>query len=63
MTPLHWFLRWFAGGYYRLCGHRSHRLRLPCFRGFFMDGACARHWEACYQGCDRPSDQIGDADD
>jgi hypothetical protein len=53
-TPIHWLLRRVAGGYYRLCGHRSHRWGLPCFRGFFMDGLCGHHWDRCYQGCARP---------
>lgn len=52
MTPLHRFLRRWCGGYYRLCGHRSHQLRLPCFRLFWMDGRCWKHWDICYQGCD-----------
>lgn len=43
MTPLHRFLRQYKHGYYRLCLHRSRRLRLPCFRGLVYDGYCAKH--------------------
>lgn len=50
-SPLHWLLRRAAGGYYRLCGHTSHRLHLPCFRGMVADGFCGRHLATCYQGC------------
>lgn len=40
---IHRFFRWYAHGYYRLCVHRSRRLRLPCYRFVTYDGYCGRH--------------------
>lgn len=34
------------------CCHRSHRLGLPCLRGFTYDGFCRHHVDRCYHGCD-----------
>lgn len=52
MTPVHRFLRWWDGGYYRLCGHSSHRIGLPCFRGFVYDGYCSKHNDTCFHTCE-----------
>lgn len=51
MTVVHKALRRYRRGYFRLCSHRSHRLRLPCFRGFVSDGYCARHNDTCFHTC------------
>lgn len=48
---IHRFLRTWRGGYYRLCRHRSHRLRLPCFRFMTYDGQCGRHNSSCFYAC------------
>lgn len=45
---IHAFLRRYRNGYYRRCLHRSHRLRLRCYRGFVYDGFCYRHNETCF---------------
>ncbi|MDX2550159.1 hypothetical protein [Streptomyces stelliscabiei] len=33
------------------CNHRSHRLRLRCWRWFVYDGYCARHNDSCWGQC------------
>lgn len=48
---IHAFLRRYQGGYWRRCEHRSHRLRLPCFRGFTYGGQCGKHNTTCFNGC------------
>lgn len=53
MTPLHRLLRRWRGGFYRLCNHRSHRLRLPCFRYHALDGYCGKHVGSCYHTCEK----------
>jgi hypothetical protein len=53
VTPIHKFLRRYKGGLYRLCLHRSHRLRLPCFRLFHWDGQCYKHDDTCPLGCEK----------
>lgn len=45
---IHAFLRRYHGGYWRRCGHRSHRLSLRCYRGFTYDGYCGKHNETCF---------------
>jgi hypothetical protein len=41
-----------VGGYHwRYCGHRSHRLRLPCWRWHIHDGYCTRHNLSCWSNC------------
>ncbi|HEY9353649.1 MAG TPA: hypothetical protein VIP28_10375 [Nocardioides sp.] len=41
-----------VGGYHwRYCHHRSHRLRLRCWRWFIHDGYCARHNNSCWGNC------------
>jgi hypothetical protein len=42
--------------YYRTCAHRSHRWRLPCFRGLTYDSYCFKHNGSCWYSCD-PTDQ------
>lgn len=36
---------------HRRCRHRSHRLRLPCFRSATYDGYCAEHNSTCFHRC------------
>lgn len=48
---IHRFLRWYSDGYYRRCSHRSHRLRLRCYREFVWDGYCYRHTDTCWNEC------------
>jgi hypothetical protein len=44
------------GGYHwRYCAHRSHRMRLPCWRWFIYDGYCARHNASCWSACPEAS--------
>jgi len=47
-----------VGGYHwRYCSHRSHWLRLPCWRWFIHDGYCHHHNETCWLNCpERPLD-------
>lgn len=45
---IHKFLRSWRGGYWRRCVHRSHRLGVPCWRGFAYDGYCGKHNESCF---------------
>lgn len=45
---IHKFLGWWADGYYRRCYHRSHRLRLRCYRGMTYDGYCSKHNGTCF---------------
>lgn len=47
---IHAFLERYKHGYYRRCRHRSHRLRLRCYRGFAADGYCARHNDQWWRG-------------
>ena len=49
---IHAFLRRYRDGYWRLCGHRSHRLRLRCYRGFTYDGYCGKHNASCFNAVD-----------
>lgn len=51
---IHALLRRYHRGYWRLCGHRSHRLRLRCYRLFTMDGYCSKHNEICWSGHGAP---------
>lgn len=37
--------------YRRRCHHRSHVLRLPCFRAFVWDGYCFKHNDSCWMEC------------
>ena len=53
VTPLHWFLKRWQNGYYRLCVHRSHLLRLPCFRVQTYDHRCGKHNLPCLCWLDR----------
>lgn len=39
---------WVGGYNWRYCLHRSHRLRLPCWRWFVYDGYCHHHNRTCY---------------
>jgi len=39
------------GLHWRYCTHRSHRLRLWCWRWFVYDGYCDKHNESCYSHC------------
>lgn len=41
---------------WRRCLHRSHRLRLRCWRGFLRDGYCTRHNRSCYWVCSTGED-------
>ncbi|WP_395109802.1 hypothetical protein [Actinomadura sp. SCN-SB] len=50
---IHRLLRTYHGGYHRLCVHRSHRLRLPCYRGLTYDGLCTKHNRTCFNICPR----------
>jgi hypothetical protein len=45
---IHALLRRWRSGYYRRCCHRSHRLRLRCYREFVYDGYCGTHNDTCY---------------
>lgn len=40
-----------GGLHWRYCGHRSHRLRLRCWRWHIHDGYCARHNASCWSNC------------
>ncbi|MFJ2004758.1 hypothetical protein [Streptomyces chartreusis] len=41
-----------VGGYHwQYCCHRSHRLRLPCWRWFIHDGYCRCHNGTCWSNC------------
>ncbi|MFJ2007040.1 hypothetical protein [Streptomyces chartreusis] len=41
-----------VGGYHwGYCSHRSHRLRLPCWRFSRWDGYCTRHNNSCWGYC------------
>lgn len=33
------------------CGHRSHRLHLPCLRYWTYDGYCGKHNTTCLMTC------------
>lgn len=46
---IHRLLAKSANGYWTLCFHRSHRLRLPCYRFQTSDGRCAKHDEYFHQ--------------
>lgn len=35
-------------GYRVICAHKSHRLRLPCFRSMTYDGYCGKHNSTCF---------------
>lgn len=48
---IHAFLERYRNGFYRLCRHRSHRLRLPCYRGFTYGGFCGKHNTTCFHVC------------
>jgi hypothetical protein len=54
MTLREWFK--YYRRYYRTCSHRSHRLRLKCWRWYTADGFCAWHNSSCWYSCD-PVDQ------
>ena len=45
------FLARWRGGYYRRCLHRSHRLRLACWRGQTYDHQCGKHNRTCFNTC------------
>lgn len=53
-SPWHSFWRW-RYGYQVVCMHRSHHLRLPCFRWRTYDGQCGRHNTTCFFDCTRES--------
>lgn len=51
LPSLHRWLRTYRGGYHRLCAHRSHVLRLPCYRACRWDGYCGHHNQTCWEPC------------
>jgi len=40
-----------GGLHWTYCIHRSHRLRLPCWRWSHWDGYCRRHIGTCWSSC------------
>lgn len=48
---IHKFLKRWRRGYYRLCVHRSHHLRLPCYRLQTYDHQCSKHNGTCFNAC------------
>lgn len=40
-----------GGLHWRYCAHRSHQLRIPCWRWHAYDGYCPTHNNTCWAEC------------
>jgi hypothetical protein len=51
LLPDWWFIQQRFESHAVRCHHRSHRLRLRCWRTRTYDGFCGRHNDTCFSHC------------